>query len=187
LSYSADLLRGGCTIRQRECYYANATFFRNQRQCNRAIADLCVLFGESRHALGFEASPRGFWTGRLRTRLRGDANWNDPCAGAAQEVAAVVITSRWMVPDMEVESDALFILVVEKECTFHRLRKARFFDLLKCIIITGQGFPPLAVRAMVHSLHHVLRLPVLGLTDCNPFGLALFLTYRPGSANPPAG
>ncbi|CAM9110904.1 unnamed protein product, partial [Phaeothamnion confervicola] len=32
-----------------------------------------------------------------------------------------------------------------------------------------------------------LRLSVLGLTDCNPFGLALFLTYRHGSANPAAG
>lgn len=38
------------------------------------------------------------------------------------------------------------------------------------ILVTGQGFPPLAVRACVYRLAEALELPVLGLVDCNPFG-----------------
>lgn len=44
------------------------------------------------------------------------------------------------------------------------------------MLVTGQGFPPLAVRACVHRLAEALRLPVLGLVDCNPFGaIGVFL------------
>lgn len=38
------------------------------------------------------------------------------------------------------------------------------------MLVTGQGFPPLAVRACVYRLAEALDLPVLGLVDCNPFG-----------------
>ena len=43
------------------------------------------------------------------------------------------------------------------------------------ILVTGQGFPPLAVRACVHRLVEAFDLPVLGLVDCNPFGENWFL------------
>ncbi|CAM9782605.1 unnamed protein product, partial [Laminaria digitata] len=50
------------------------------------------------------------------------------------------------------------------------------------ILVTGQGFPPLAVRACVHRLAEAFDLPVLGLVDCNPFGLSVFLLYKEGSS-----
>ena len=54
---------------------------------------------------------------------------------------------------------------------------------LPCIIVTGRGFPDLATRALLQSLVVQLQLPCWALTDWNPHGLCLFLTYKVGSTN----
>jgi len=65
---------------------------------------------------------------------------------------------------------------------FSRLSEDAFWKRYPCIIVTGRGFPDLATRALVHQVSTRFRLPVVGLADCNPFGLALLLTYKFGSA-----
>jgi hypothetical protein len=57
------------------------------------------------------------------------------------------------------------------------------FDSLQVpvIIITGKGFPDLATRMFTKRLADELKLPVIGLCDWNPFGIALLLTYKFGS------
>ena len=52
---------------------------------------------------------------------------------------------------------------------------------MPCIMITGRVFPDLATRALTHFLSVTLRLPVLGLCDWNPYGMALLMTYILGS------
>ena len=48
-------------------------------------------------------------------------------------------------------------------------------------MITGRGFPDLATRALTHFLSVTLHLPVLGICDWNPYGMALLMTYILGS------
>lgn len=38
------------------------------------------------------------------------------------------------------------------------------------------------VRAFVHKLHTQTRLPVCGVFDCNPFGVAIFMQYARGGS-----
>ncbi|CAM9309407.1 unnamed protein product, partial [Ectocarpus sp. 13 AM-2016] len=57
-----------------------------------------------------------------------------------------------------------------------------FLRRIPSVLVTGQGFPPLAVRACVYRLAEALDLPVLGLVDCNPFGLSVFLQFKEGSS-----
>ncbi len=76
-----------------------------------------------------------------------------------------------------VTSNAKCIIVVEKEGVYTRLSEDRFYDDIPCIIVTGKGFPDVATRALVHTLHHLLEIPVYGLADCNPFGVAVLRTY----------
>jgi meiotic recombination protein SPO11 len=94
------------------------------------------------------------------------------------------ISSHWITnPAIEFDvGSAQFILVVEKEGIFSRLVEDKFWRRLPCVVITGKGFPDLATRAMVHQVSTRTQLPVYGLADCNPFGLALLLTYKLGSA-----
>lgn len=74
--------------------------------------------------------------------------------------------------------DAKCILVIEKEGVYNRLSEERIFDRFPCILVTGKGFPDLATRALVHSLHHELDLPVFGLCDCNPYGVSVLALYH---------
>lgn len=80
---------------------------------------------------------------------------------------------------------ATYILVVEKECIFRRLVEDCVWERVPCILVTGCGFPDLATRAFVHRLHTRFKIPVLGLSDWNPFGMAIMLCYRFGSKTMP--
>ena len=46
----------------------------------------------------------------------------------------------------EVRSDALFILLVEKDAAFMRLAEDRFYNTYPCIILTAKGQPDVATR-----------------------------------------
>ena len=76
---------------------------------------------------------------------------------------------------------ARFILVVEKDAVFTYLCGQRLWDSLPCVLLTGCGYPPLSVRAVLKSLSVQLQLPALGLFDYNPHGLQILLTYKHGS------
>ena len=45
------------------------------------------------------------------------------------------------------QSDALFILLVEKDAAFMRLAEDRFYQTYPCIIITAKGQPDVASRS----------------------------------------
>ena len=60
-------------------------------------------------------------------------------------------------------SDALAIVVIEKDAIFQRLNQDRFYDSLPCILVTAKGMPDLATRVFLHSVHAAFpSLPVLG-------------------------
>jgi meiotic recombination protein SPO11 len=52
-----------------------------------------------------------------------------------------------------VQSDALFILLVEKDAAFMRLAEDRFYQTYPCIIITAKGQPDVASRSPPPSFH----------------------------------
>jgi len=83
-----------------------------------------------------------------------------------------------------IESDATCIIVCEKEGVYTRLSEDKFFQSIPSILVTGKGFPDIATRALVFVLWKLLKIPVYGLADCNPFGLAVLQTYfRGGKRN----
>ena len=45
-----------------------------------------------------------------------------------------------------IQSDALFILLVEKDAAFMRLAEDRFYNSYPCIILTAKGQPDVASR-----------------------------------------
>jgi DNA topoisomerase VI subunit A len=186
MSRAHELLRWASTATLRELYYMDCWWFRaddgGQERCNAAILEACEVLQEPRHRLNILASPRGFFTGCIRVRpahSRADGGWLDP--RITGEACGAPITSAWLTHEMEVESDARFILVVEKDTIFKRLCTDGLPGRLPCIMITGQGYPPLAVRAMVCSLHRHLGIPAYAMVDNDPHGLCILLTYKCGS------
>ena len=45
-----------------------------------------------------------------------------------------------------IQSDAEFVILVEKEAAYMRLAEDRFYNKYPCIIITGKGQPDVATR-----------------------------------------
>lgn len=156
--------------------------------------------------MNLRASSRGLYAGMIQTCEPG-IGWID-----GTKCEAISISSNWITnSEVPCEvTGAEFILVVEKEGAgsqsirlgiawrrvfllrfshlhllpgiFSRLSEDAFWRRYPCIIVTGRGFPDLATRALVHQVSTRFKLPVFGIADCNPFGLALLLTYKFGSA-----
>jgi len=83
----------------------------------------------------------------------------------------------------EMESDALFILLVEKDAAFMRLAEDRFYNRFPCVIITAKGQPDVATRLFLRKMKTDLKLPVLGLVDSDPYGMKILSVYMSGSKN----
>ena len=69
-------------------------------------------------------------------------------------------------------SDALFILLVEKDAAFMRLAEDRFYNTYPCIIITAKGQPDVASRralsalGLVHICRHAAANGLLAAIVC---------------------
>jgi len=182
LSFCYELLAAGRTATQREVYYALTHLFKRQASCNAAILDGAALLGVDRMSLGLFASAKGFVTGALGVRAPGTAEYID-CRTLGSSNGMSISGGLALGQSHALRNfGARAIIVVEKDGIYNRLAEDRLFDSYPCILITGKGFPDVATRALLRRLHDELSLPVYGLCDWNPFGLALLLTYKLGSA-----
>ena len=193
LSFIHQLLLSMRTTTTREVYYVFVTHFRSQRECDSAILDVAKILGVSRRSLGLSASPKGWFCGCVEITRRGTLPSGKDVSGtidgtALSSIQGLPITREWIERDEEglneqgveisvTSKDAKCILVIEKEGVFNRLSEERLYDRFPCIMVTGKGFPDLATRALVKTLHDELDLPVLGLCDMNPYGISVLSVY----------
>jgi meiotic recombination protein SPO11 len=192
-SFCHQLLLSRRTTTIREVYYAHVTHFRSQRECDASIRQLCAVLRAPRHSLGLRASPRGWFCGdvqlldpstggvvldgRSHPAAHGHAVASDWLGGGGATRAAARARRR---PYRLQTRRASCVLVVEKEGVYQRLVEDGFCASRPCVLVTSRGFPDLATRAFVAALHDDLDLPVLGLADCNPFGVSVLNTFLLG-------
>ncbi|KAG7391875.1 hypothetical protein PHYPSEUDO_003081 [Phytophthora pseudosyringae] len=172
------LLTENKTATQRDVYYLHP-FFKGQSEADEAILDAGSIMGIPRGCMNIVGATKGCFTGDISI-LR-DGQWRH--FGSGEEVS--ITQELLQLKPSDVRSNAKCILVIEKDGIFNRLREDKFFELVPSILITGRGFPDLATRVFVSLLSNALGIPVLGLCDCNPFGLSIMLTYKLGSARMP--
>ncbi|KAF0705836.1 hypothetical protein AaE_014361 [Aphanomyces astaci] len=181
-----QLLLEDKSITQRELYYLHP-FFESQKEADESILDTGGFLGVPRECLNIVGGVKGCFTGRISIQENGQ--WVD-CAKDGPSGRPITRDILRLHHD-QIDSDARFILVIEKDgimsaySIFNRLSEDLFFDAMPCILVTGKGFPDLATRCFVKKLSDFLQVPVLGLCDCNSFGLSILLTYKFGSARMP--
>jgi len=87
-----------------------------------------------------------------------------------------------MLDNIEIlESDAEFILVLEKDAAMIRLSESRFWKKYPCIILTAKGAADIATRMFLRKLSKDLNLPVFTLVDSDPYGHYIHSVYLRGS------
>eukprot|EP00698_Gefionella_okellyi_P024931 TRINITY_DN8953_c0_g1_i2.p1 TRINITY_DN8953_c0_g1~~TRINITY_DN8953_c0_g1_i2.p1 ORF type:complete len:383 (+),score=38.44 TRINITY_DN8953_c0_g1_i2:56-1204(+) len=170
------LLKDGRNATQRDIYYSHISIFSSQDEANAIIRDISMTMRVPRHCLHIIAMSRGVIGGCVQMKVNGlTVNCKKVCSGG------MPIPGDVFNQTIQCESDARYIIVIEKDGIFERLMEDRFFEQVPAILITAKGFPDMATRWMLRFLSDTLKIPVFGLVDFNPFGLAILLTYRLGS------
>nr|GME00458.1 meiotic recombination protein SPO11-2 [Ipomoea batatas] len=177
------LSHDGKRVTQRELFYKllcdSQEYFNSQLQVNRTVQDLVALLHCSRYSLGIMASSRGAVAGRL---LLQEPNQEFVDCSTCGSSGYAISGDLSLLEKLVMKSDARYIIVVEKHAIFQRLTKDRIFNQIPCILITAKGYPDIATRFLLHRMSRQFSsIPILGLVDWNPAGLAILCTFKYGS------
>ncbi|MCO5611540.1 hypothetical protein L7F22_065793 [Adiantum nelumboides] len=178
-----QLLEDGKQATQRELFYRLLSeapnYFKSQQHVNNAIQDVVAVLKCSRNSLGILASSKGSVTGRLLIREPNGKTLD--CTNMGPTGLAISGDLKRF-QNWTFQSDARYILIVEKDAIFQRLQEDRFYQSMPCIIVTARGYPDLASRVFLHHLRCSFPLlPIVAIVDWNPAGLAIICTYKFGS------
>ncbi|MHA2232238.1 MAG: hypothetical protein ACXAB4_07090, partial [Candidatus Hodarchaeales archaeon] len=170
-----DKLRRLIHVTKRDLYYENVKLFnKSQGTSDALIEDLGAMLGVTRNSLNINASAKGKVIGRLQFTERGDP------IDCTKGVGGHSITPADNLID-NFESDAEFVLVIEKDAVFQRLAEDRFFEFYPSILVTASGQPDMATRRFIKRLKEELGLPCLAIMDADLYGLEILRVYSVGS------
>ncbi|NVM55204.1 MAG: hypothetical protein HWN66_15975, partial [Candidatus Helarchaeota archaeon] len=159
---------------KREIFYHDKGLFEDQKYSDKLIEDLAAMLKVIRNSTNIVASAKGACIGRLKIRDSGD------------EIDLERGSGGWSISPMLdrieiVESDAEFILVVEKDAALIRLSEAKWWNEYPCIVLTGKGSADIATRMFLRMLAKELDLPCFCLVDSDPYGHYIYSVYLRGS------
>jgi DNA topoisomerase-6 subunit A len=77
--------------------------------------------------------------------------------------------------------EAKFVLHVEKGTVWNRFNEDRFWEKNNCILTHGGGQPPRGVRRLLQRLNQELKLPIICVLDCDPWGHYIYSVIKQGS------
>ncbi|KAK2977613.1 hypothetical protein RJ640_007249 [Escallonia rubra] len=164
-------------VTKRDLFYTDVKLFQDQTQSDAVLDDVSCILGCTRSSLNVVAAEKGVVVGRLIFSDNGDMI---DCTKMGMGGKAIPPNID-RVGDMK--SDALFILLVEKDAAYMRLAEDRFYNRFPCIIVTAKGQPDVATRLFLRKMKMELKLPVLALVDSDPYGLKILSVYGCGSKN----
>ncbi|KAA8518815.1 hypothetical protein F0562_016411 [Nyssa sinensis] len=120
-------------VTKRDLFYTDVKLFQDQTQSDAVLDDVSCILGCTRSSLNVIASEKGVVVGRLMFSDNGDMI---DCTKMGMGGKAIPPNID-RVGDMQ--SDALFILLVEKDAAYIRLAEDRFYNRFPCIIVTAKG------------------------------------------------
>lgn len=170
-----ELLRKKKHMTKREVFYGDVNLFQEQKFSDACIEDASTLLKTTRNSTGIVAKARGSAVGRLRLR-----DGNEIIDLDAQGSGAWSITP--MIDQVDViESDAEFILVLEKDAAMMRIIEEKWWRKYPCIALTAEGVGNVATRMFLKKINRELRLPTYCVVDADPYGHYIYSVYIRGS------
>ena len=159
---------------KRDLFYMDVNAFETQGTSDNLIEDIGAMLKVTRPSLNVTASAKGVVVGNIEFTEQGD--YID-CRkmGSGKSISANIDDYD------KLESDAEFVLVIEKDAVFNRLAQDQFYDYIPSIIITAKGQPDMATRMFLKKIHDELKLPILALMDSDIYGFEILRVYSVGS------
>ncbi|MFX1356515.1 MAG: hypothetical protein ACFFA8_04450 [Promethearchaeota archaeon] len=175
LEVVSELLSEDLHATKREIFYTDVNLFGEQKNSDKSIEDIATMLYTSRNSTHIVAAPRGSCVGRLRIRDRTDIIDLEAQGSGGWTISPFLDQIEIL------ESDAEFILVIEKNAAMMRLAEDRFWRKYPCILITAQGVGNVATRMFLKRLNKELNLPTFTLVDSDPYGHYIHSVYLRGS------
>jgi len=190
MSLSKDLVSGNDFATKREAYYISKNWgdakFDEQMESDTVMDDIEALFSVdqiAREQLRFYPEEHG---GSVSGPLL--VIDQDSTGEVARIDCRAFGSGAYSVPSsveqLEFETDADFVLLIETGGMFQRLQSHRFWEAHNCILVEMGGVPTRAVRRFVRRLADEHALPVYAFVDCDPYGIAnIYRTIKVGSGS----
>ncbi|MBD3187871.1 hypothetical protein GF325_13630 [Candidatus Bathyarchaeota archaeon] len=170
-----ELLKKRMHGTKREIYYSDVNLFKSQSNSDNCIEDLSTVLHTIRNSTNVVASAKGTAIGRLRIKDQNDIIDLESMGSGGWSITPFLDNVEI------VESDAEFILVVEKDAALIRLSEAKWWRDYPCIIFSGKGAADVATRMFLRRVNKVLKLPTFCLVDSDPYGHYIYSVYLRGS------
>lgn len=151
--------------------------FDEQGESDPILEDLEVSLGALREELHIFAENRGTLVGNLTIIDKGDEIDCRRMGSGGYGIPSIVE------PDVIQfkKCEAKFVLHVEKGTVWNRFNEDRFWETGNCIITHGGGQPPRGCRRLLQRFNQELKLPVICLLDCDPWGHYIYSVIKQGS------
>jgi DNA topoisomerase-6 subunit A len=151
--------------------------FDTQDESDPILEDLEVTLGSLREELHVFAENRGSMVGNITLIDKGDEIDCRRMGSGGYALPSIVE------PDIIQfkKSEAKFVLHVEKGTVWNRFNEDRFWEKNNCILTHGAGQPPRGCRRLLQRLNQELKLPIICLLDCDPWGHYIYSVIKQGS------
>lgn len=181
---SHALLLSGHTATKRDLYYMAKALFGRQGNADAALQRVASDLPCASNDLNIVAASKSLVAGKLSFVSEDGYAIHVDMFGSS----GTLIPAR---PErfLSLNTDAEFVLVVEKETVFTTLASSSqgFLTQSKCLLLTGKGYPDKAATLLLARINTARPvLPILVLTDADPHGLHIALTYQRALPNPDA-
>jgi DNA topoisomerase-6 subunit A len=151
--------------------------FDSQDESDPILEDLEVSLGALREELHIFADNRGTLVGNITVVDKGDEINCRRMGSGGYGIPSIVE------PDViefgKCEAD--FVLHVEKGTVWNRFNEDRFWESNNCILTHGGGQPPRGVRRLLQRFNQELKLPIICVLDCDPWGHYIYSVIKQGS------
>ena len=151
--------------------------FDTQDESDPILEDLEVALGSLREELHIFADNRGAMVGNITIVDRGDAIDCRRMGSGGYAIPSIVEPD--VIEFQKCEAD--FVMHVEKGTVWNRFNEDRFWETHNCILTHGGGQPPRGVRRLLQRFNRELKLPIICLLDCDPWGHYIYSVIKQGS------
>ena len=151
--------------------------FDSQDESDPILEDLEVTLSSLREELHVFAENRGAMVGNITVIDKGDEIDCRRMGSGGYSLPSIVE------PDVIQfkKCEAKFVLHVEKGTVWNRFNEDRFWETHNCILTHGAGQPPRGCRRLLQRFNQELKLPIICLLDCDPWGHYIYSVIKQGS------
>jgi len=188
MALSKELVDTDDIATKREAYYVSknwdAARFKEQAESDAVMDDVEALFGMNREQLGFIPEEKGGDVAGQLVVIDKDRDTGKKLRIDCTKFGSGAYSIPISVEELEFETNAKFILVIETAGMFQRLVKHNYWRTANCILISMGGVPTRACRRFIRRIADDKKLPVYVFVDGDPYGFSnIYRTLKVGSGN----